>query len=123
MENQWKNDGKIMKKENIDPNWSIEEFRANYRWIITHDYVADPGARPGTNSNAVGVMGSSGCDLNLRSNPQIFYLYDDDDECYASGILYTTDEAYNGEALFSPLDDYGRPNWGCTQIKVAGEFI
>ncbi len=30
---------------------------------------------------------------------------------------------YNTEVLFGPLDDFGRPNWGCTDIKVDGEFL
>jgi len=94
-------------------------FAAPYRWVITKDRISEPGEK-----SAVGVMGPGACDENLKSNPQRFSLYDDDGECYAEGMLYSTDEEYNyEEALFSPLNNFGLPNWGCTQIKVDGEFI
>jgi hypothetical protein len=99
------------------------DIQPDYRWIITHDYVKDSDAKEGTNSNAKGIEGPRGCDEDLKSNPQKFSLYDDDGECYAEGMLYSTDEAYNTEVLFGPLDDYGRANWGCTDIKVDGEFL
>ena len=88
-----------------------------YRWIITKDRVSGP------DESAKGVQGPRGCDEKLKSNPQRFSLYDEDGECYAEGMLYSTDEEYNGEYLFAPLDDFGAPNWGCTSIKVDGEFI
>ena len=97
--------------------------KTGYRWIITKDHVKDENAKEGSNSNTKGVQGPRYCDENLKSNPQKFSLYDDDGECYAEGMLYSTDDEYNGEVLFSPLDDFGRPNWGCTDIKVDGEFL
>jgi hypothetical protein len=87
----------------------------SYRWIITKDHIDD--------GNAVGTEGPGNCDPDLKSNPQRFSLYDDDKECYAEGMLYSTDESYNGEALLGPLDDFGMPNWGCVLIKVDGEWI
>ena len=78
---------------------------------------------PGTTS-AVGVQGPRGSDENLKSNPQQFSLYCDDGECMAEGMLYSTDAAHNyEEALFGPLDDFGTPNWGCSKIKVDGEWV
>ena len=102
----------------------VSDLQSNYRWIITKDHVKDPDAKEGTNSNAKGVQGPRNCNENLKSNPQKFSLYDDDGECYAEGMLYSTDKAYNTEeSLFSPLYDFGMPHWGCTQIKVDGEFV
>ena len=87
------------------------------RWIITKDHTRDE-------ESAIGGEGPSGCDPSLKSNPQRFSLYDDDDVCYAEGMLYSTDEEHNYEdALFSPLHNYGEPNWGCNKIKVDGEWV
>ena len=70
------------------------------------------------------LIDSYDSDKTMKSNPQKFSLYDDDGECYAEGMLYSTDKAYNTEeSLFSPLYDFGMPHWGCTQIKVDGEFV
>ena len=93
-------------------------MKPEYRWIITKDRISAPDEK-----SAVNVEGPQGSDENLTSNPQRFSLYDDDGECYAEGMLYSTDEAHNGECLFGPLDDWGAPNWGCTAIKVDGEFV
>jgi|TARA_R100000789_G_C2879567_1_gene114034 hypothetical protein len=88
----------------------------SYRWIITKDNISD--------GEAVGVEGMFGCDATLKSNPQRFSLWDDDDICYAEGMMYSTDKDYNYEnSLFSPLWNYGSPNWGCVSIKVDGEFV
>ena len=38
-----------------------------------------------------------------------FRMYDDDNELYYEG--------YSTEEDFSPLDDYGMPNAGCTSIE------
>ena len=91
---------------------------AGYRWVITKDHISEPDEK-----SAVGVQGPSNCDEALKSNPQRFSLYDDDGNCNAEGMLYSTDKAHNGECLFGPLDDYGTPNWGCTAIKVDGDFV
>ena len=88
----------------------------SYRWIITIDHMDD--------GLAVGKTGGSTTDTTMKSNPQRFSLYDDDKVCYAEGMLYSTDESHNyEESLFSPLDSFGTPNWGCVLIKVDGEWI
>jgi hypothetical protein len=95
---------------------------AGYRWVITKDHISEP-----DENSAVGVQGPFDSDENLKSNPQRFSLYDDDNECYAEGMLYSTDDAYDrhypADIDFSPLDDYGAPNWGCTAIKHGDKFI
>tara|TARA_R100000306_G_scaffold59701_1_gene58984 strand:+ start:31 stop:321 length:291 start_codon:yes stop_codon:yes gene_type:complete len=93
-----------------------------YRWVITKDHFYDA-SEPGDTS-AVGVQGPRGSDGNLKSNPQRFSLYCDDGECMAEGMLYSTDAAHNyEEAVFGPLDDFGTPNWGCSAIKIDGEWV
>ncbi|AII15625.1 hypothetical protein CIG1485E_a0100 (plasmid) [Campylobacter iguaniorum] len=42
-----------------------------------------------------------------------FRLLDDDGEVYAKG--YSDDGS--SENAFAPLDDYGMPAWGCTEIQ------
>jgi len=81
---------------------------APYRWVIDKDHQAVPGAKPGTNDNAVGVMGPQNCDPKLPCGYP-FRMYDDDK------VLY-----YEGRASrcgFEPLDDFGMPNAGCTYIE------
>ena len=86
----------------------------SYRWIITKDrFEGDAvGVRSGTANSA------------LKSNPQRFSIYDDDRQCYAEGMMYSTDADHNSEeALFAPIDNFGLGAWGCELIKVDGEFV
>jgi len=81
-------------------------------WIIDTDHIAEPDAKPGTNSNAVGVMGPHGTTYGPDA-PELkhrFRMYDDDGELYYSGRCTEPD-------TFDPLDDYGTPNAGCTSIQ------
>ena len=90
---------------------------ASYRWIITKVHLEDEG-------DEVGTTGPRNLDENLKSNPEHFSVYDDDGECYAEGMLYSTDAA-NGteETCFAPLNDFASPNWGCTMMKLGGEWL
>lgn len=93
-------------------------------WIIDRDLLAedDPAsdrAKPGTNDNAVGVMGprrykGDGSELKKR-----FRMLDDDGTVYYEGRC---DTDHDDNAL-GPLDDFGTPNAGCTTIQywVAGK--
>ncbi len=78
-------------------------------WIIDKDFIADPNAKPGTNANAVGVMGphwysGDGAELSCR-----FRIRDDD------GVLYY--EGRSSDYDFRPLEDFGMPNAGATRIE------
>ena len=86
-------------------------------WTITRDYFADPDAKRGTNSNAVGMTGPHGIptalnDKKIAEHPDAkpFRMLDDDGNLYYEGFLI-------GEE-FAPLDDFGEPNAGCTRIQV-----
>ena len=95
------------------------QVMSGYRWIITKDHISEPDEK-----SSVGIQGPSDCDETLKSNPQRFSLYDGDNECCAQGMLYSTDAKLDTEeAIFSPLDEYGEPNWGCTAIKINGKFV
>lgn len=88
------------------------------QWTITRDHLADPQAQPGTNANAVGLVGPRGATLTADEivvNPKAvaFRLYDDDRViCYQGYLL--------GEDEFAPQDDFGEPNAGCTHTEIKG---
>ena len=78
-------------------------------FIIDKDFMPEPGARPGTNANAVGVVGpreyaGDGSELTFR-----FRMRDDDGELYYEGRAH--------EETFEPLECFGTPNVGCTTIE------
>lgn len=56
-----------------------------------------------------------------------FKLYDDDGELYYTGKMMCADGSDPMESgdLFAPLDDYGMPNAGCTELRVwnGGEWL
>jgi hypothetical protein len=90
----------------------------NYAWIIDRDLIAEPGAQPGRNSNAVGMLGPG--DISIETADRLkagegvpFRMYDDDNELYYEGRFMGDSES---EDAFSPLDDFGSPNAGCTRI-------
>jgi hypothetical protein len=79
-----------------------------YGWIITVDHIENS-EKP--------VIGPSGISPELtahlnKNQGQKFKMYDDDGELYYSGRIIGD---YSG---FEPLDDYGTPNAGCTEIKL-----
>ena len=84
-------------------------MNAPYRWKIDKDYL-DP-EKP----NAVGMEGPRDLDENIKSNPQGFTLYDDDDNAYYHGWLYGD---YEG---FEPVDDFGLGYAGAVHIKFDGD--
>lgn len=89
-----------------------------YGWIIDKDFNPDPDARPGTNSNAVGVMGPSSISKEhveqLRHGEGHKFRMEDDDGnvCYEGRFVGEP----GTEEAFGPLDDFGTPNAGCTNI-------
>ncbi len=94
-----------------------ETTTATYAWVITKDHIADDAAPLGTNQNAVGVSGPEGAtaeqilEASLHGEP--FRLLDDDGEVYYEGRCLCNES----EDDFGPLDDFGTPNAGCTEIQ------
>ena len=89
-----------------------------YGWIITRDYITPADERESTYS--VGTMGPRNMpaelDDRLRTGEGVaFRLLDDDGEIYYHGRLITTDPG--GEDEFGPLNDFGTPNAGATDIQ------
>ena len=93
-------------------------------WTITKDYIADPDAKRGTNSNAVGMTGPHSIPTALTAkkiaehpDAKPFRMLDDDGILYYEGFLIGDE--------FAPLDDFGEANAGCTGIQVLenGEWI
>ncbi len=104
-----------------------KKFR--YVWAITKDLLAKEGTKTGTNNNAVGMTGPSECRLSfdeICAHParQEFRMLDDDGTPYYEGF-YVPGENETGEDAFGPLDDFGQPNAGCTEIqyKEGGEWV
>jgi hypothetical protein len=56
-----------------------------------------------------------------KTLPYRFRLYDDDGVAYFEGYSSTQDT----ERAFDPLDDYGTPDSGCTEIRYcrAGKWV
>ena len=66
---------------------------------------------------AVEVIGPSGCKLSaeeIQKHPGAsrFRLLDDDGNVYYEGVISGPDVTG-----FEPLDDYGGPNAGCTEVQ------
>jgi hypothetical protein len=90
-------------------------------WIITKDFIADPNAPQPSNANAVGMIGPSHAKLTAEEiihHPQgrKYRMKDDDGEVYYEGVMVVTPED-GDDAEFRPLDDFGTPNAGATDIE------
>lgn len=87
---------------------------AAYWWEITEDHITTPGdVGPPT----VGIWGPGDGDKSITSNRARWAAYDDDGELYYEGTIYGD---YTG---FEPLDDFARPDSGCTGIKIDGKWL
>ena len=88
---------------------------SKYGWLITKDYLY-PEKEKGVYSGP-GVVGPGDLsdkmkvELERGMTTSAFAMYDDDGEIYYRGRIVGD---YDG---FEPLDDYGTPNAGCTEIR------
>ena len=83
---------------------------STYNWTITRDYI-DNGAETGL----TGPFNKS----RHTDNETEFRMYDDDGELYYAGKIWGD---FDG---FEPLDDFGMPSAGCTEIRLrdsSGKF-
>lgn len=127
--------------------WSAPTGRpseTDYAWIIDVDHLAEPGASPGSAcDNAASIMGPHNApdelcaflgatlnarqgtvridDQDLRVKSYRFTMRDDDGELYYAGrmvALVTGDpHGVDEEACAAPLQDFGTPNAGATEIS------
>ena len=87
-----------------------------YGWLITKDHIgngADDGAtgpQKITKTHADNLVQIDCTDPTVGVR-EMFKMYDDDGVLYYTGFI--TGE-YDG---FEPLDDFGTPNAGCTEIR------
>lgn len=86
-------------------------------WIITRDVLAEQ--NDNKFGNETGIYGPRDCsevtyNKLQRGDGHMFLMFDDDDELYYEGLLLGDPTSHQG---FSPLDDFGTPNAGCTYIK------
>jgi hypothetical protein len=103
-------------------DWSVlaravekPRHETGYFWVITQDNNAERFEPQGTNLNAVGQMSPVGPNTGailLEYQPQPFRLVDDDGRIAYAGIYYGPMD----ETCFAPLQDFGAPNVGCTEI-------
>jgi hypothetical protein len=89
---------------------------SGYAWLITQDHI-EGGADTGT-------RGPSGAPDDLLASLRAgagyeFEIFDDDGELYYSGRYLGADREHgvDSEHAFGPLDDFGTPNAGATEIK------
>ena len=80
------------------------------QWTITFDHLEN---------HAVEVVGPHGAILNseeIKNHRDAiqFRLYDDDGVLYYSGSMVLGDDCRD----LAPLDDYGQPNAGATEMEV-----
>ena len=85
---------------------------ATYAWLITHDYI---------DADLVGTAGPRGItndqELALQEGDGTpFRMFDDDGAMYAQGLYLGPDD----ERMFAPLDGFGTPSLGCTEIQYVG---
>jgi hypothetical protein len=86
-------------------------------WIITKDFTDFTDENEGKTNNlyctytAVEIK-SKGFDVS-KPLTEHFLIYDDDGNLYYEG---NSDDS-ESEAAFAPLDDYGMPNAGATEIR------
>ena len=80
-----------------------KQSMSSYNWVITHDFVED--------GLEIGLSGPSN-KLRHTDNETAFRMFDDDGKLYYAGTIWGD---YDG---FEPLDDFGMPSAGCTEIQL-----
>lgn len=95
----------------------FRETETRYGWIIDTDHLWTRGQR-----NEAGTRGPRNlpddiaAELSSRRKGRKFRMYDADGELYYSGRIITRDDS-GSEDDFAPLDEFGKPNAGCTEIR------
>ena len=80
--------------------------KGDVMWIIDKDLISNGRDKGRCSVNYCGTV----------ALPHRFSLFDDDGECYYQGR--TSDDS-----SFAPLDDFGKPNAGCTEIRIDGKQL
>ena len=85
----------------------LTEYEGRNLWIITKDHIED-GAAVDTGSSRWEEEAKEWWNNYKDHLPVRFKMYDDDGELYYEGRMEIED--------FHPLDDFGMPNSGCTEL-------
>jgi hypothetical protein len=81
-----------------------------YAWVITRDYL------DGVPVHVCGPRTATDREIKLAGTQgKAFKIYDDDGILYYSGKCWTSEA--DSDDMFGPLDDYGTPNAGATEIR------
>ena len=90
---------------------------SNYAWVITTDHLDNMPA------NVAGPRDATEDQIAMaREKGTRFKIYDDDGILYYSGRYWEP----SGDIDFGPLDDYGAPNAGATEIRyrdASGKYV
>jgi hypothetical protein len=116
------------KKSQIDkekpPRKTEAATQPRLVWRITKDYLYDQGhdedEKSGVGQSNSRDPGKIDAIKKSKGKVKPFRLYDDDGEVYYAGEMAMTDgsDPYEAENILSPLDNYGMPNAGCTEMKI-----
>lgn len=83
--------------------------KPRYIWRITLNHMS---------GNLCTITGPENADERLLEDVgETFELYDDDGELYFTGTIHGH---FTG---FEPLDDFGQPGYGCTEIRYDGKRL
>jgi hypothetical protein len=88
---------------------------SRYAWIITKDCLCQPGDTDETGT--IGPRGATDDQMAKLRNGEgkAFRMYDDDGEHYYNGRIIGQ---FDG---LEPLEDFGTPNAGATEIRMIGK--
>lgn len=95
---------------------------SRYGWLITRDVLYDMVDAPEDVDGLINEAGTHGPSDAVLTREQIlehgveFQMLDDDGELYYEGVVAWATDYKNGSG-FEPLDDFGRGNAGCTEIR------
>lgn len=98
----------------------------NPGWIIDRDLLGAWDAQPnGDAASDVGTVGPGSFTGDSASLDIPFRLYDDDGGLYYEGRMNADALDAYGEGWGNPLDDFGMPNAGCTELQYLdrGEWM
>ncbi|MEU5425218.1 hypothetical protein AB0H73_06370 [Streptomyces olivoreticuli] len=93
---------------------------ATYGWVIDVEHVREPDDR-----DEAGTKGPSNiaADIEARLDAgegRQFQLHDADELAYTGRIIVAPGDE-GSETDFAPLDDFGKPNAGCVEIRYFDE--
>lgn len=94
------------------------ESETMYAWTIDREHISEP--------TAVGTVGPRNAPDALTAKLAAgeghrFKMFDDDGGLYYEGRCISEDPEFGGEEFFGPLNDFGMPNAGCTEIQYRSE--